>query len=219
MVETEAEVFLRSRNVLPACRGGDLPSFGADAALLSHEKGPVIFRDCVLGEGTAFVVVFDAVPLQGTLGSEAEKPVKREGSGGGLTGTVSVEVLACSAGTAVGLTEGPFAKSSCSSANFTLSIDSVDLRWVVRRGDFLVVSDNAAFVGSAFSSATSIFESPWSTVEVSDIEAFGVEIEEDGDGLSANDLPEPANLASFAAVESVASSNVSYGTCQIQMQT
>jgi hypothetical protein len=131
---------------------------------------------------------------------------------------VSVEELACSAGTAVGLTEGPFAKSSCSSANFTLSIDSVDLRWDVRRGDFLVVSDNAAFVASEFSSATSIFESPWSTVEGSDIKAFGVEIEEDGDGFSVNDLPEPANLASFAAVESVASSNVSYGTCQIQMQ-
>lgn len=87
MVEIDAEVFLRSTTVVSGWDGGSFPSFGADAALLSHANGPLIFRDCAVGSGgTAMVLVFVEALPHGTPGREAEKPVKREGKGGGLAG-------------------------------------------------------------------------------------------------------------------------------------
>jgi hypothetical protein len=84
MVETDAEVFLRSRKELPACRGGDFPSFGAEVALLSHENGPVILRDGGCGVRVVLEPDLEEELPQGTPGREAENPVKRDGSGGGL---------------------------------------------------------------------------------------------------------------------------------------
>lgn len=147
-METDAEVFLRSGKVLPAGNGGDLPSFGTEEPLLSHAKGPVIFRECVGAAGTEFVDVFDEAAPQGTLGSEAEKLVNREGSEGCLAGADSVISLACPVDTLNGLATGVFADSSCPSVNLTLSIDAVDARWVVRRGDLLGFSGEGLFVSS-----------------------------------------------------------------------
>jgi hypothetical protein len=112
MVESDAEVFRRSRKALPACRGGDLPSLGTDVARLSHENGPVTFLECVGGTAGELATVFDELPPQGTPGREAEKPVKREGTEGGLVGCVAVEVLVCCAGAAMITAAELFVESS-----------------------------------------------------------------------------------------------------------
>lgn len=122
-----------------------MPSFGADAALLSHANGPDIFRDCVCGAGRAFAVVFDEVPPHDTPGSEAEKPVKREGGGGGLAKRASVGALHGSEGMVNGLpkdlAEGTFAESSCGSASFWWFVDPVDTLCALCRGSFILFSD------------------------------------------------------------------------------
>ena len=112
MVESDAEVFRQSRKALPAWRGGDLPSLGTDVARLSHENGPVTFLECVGGTAGELVTVFDELPPQGTPGREAEKPVNREGTEGGLVEGVAVEVLICCVGAAIIVAAELFEESS-----------------------------------------------------------------------------------------------------------
>jgi hypothetical protein len=176
-----------------------LPSFGADAALLSQENGPVIFRDCVGGAGERLVVVFDELAAHGTPGREAENPVNLEGSGGGLEGAAS----------GVALIEEPFAGWSCAFACFLSFSDPVDIRCAVRSGDLSILFDSAEPSPFSPSPVCSSLESLCSNTEDSDMEAFGVELEEDDEGLLTRDLPEPGELASFMPVESGASSKVS----------
>lgn len=135
MVETDTEVFLRSKKVLPAWSGGDLPSFGTDAARLSHAKGPVTFRECVGGVAGGIVTVFDELPPHGTPGREAEKPVKRDGSGGGLAEGTSLDALVCCVAAATAVTEELLADPFCISSNSFSCIDPVDIRCAVRSGD------------------------------------------------------------------------------------
>jgi hypothetical protein len=140
MVETDAEVFRRSRKALPACRGGDLPSLGTDVALFSHANGPVTFLECVGGTAGELVAVFDELPPQGTPGREAEKPVNREGTGVGLVEGVAVEVVTCWVGAATTVAEELFAESSCAPTSFFSCTDAVDIRCAVRRGEFMMIS-------------------------------------------------------------------------------
>lgn len=62
----------------------------------------------------------------------------------------------------------------------------------------------------------SVLDSVCFAAEDSDTEAFGVELEEDEEGLSLSDLPESAILASFRPAESGASSKVSWRTDMVR---
>lgn len=117
-----------------------MPSFGTDAARLSHAKGPVIFLDCVCGVEIGVVLVLGGVAPHGTPGKEAEKLVKREGSGGGLAAYLSVSSLACPVG-AFNVSMARASAESCwPSTIFSLFTEPVDIRCVVRRGDLVALS-------------------------------------------------------------------------------
>lgn len=114
-----------------------------------------------------------------------------------------------SAATAIGLTggscEGPF----CILAGFSTSPELVDLLCAVRRGEFWTMLASGPFSVSSTSSTPSSLESMRSSGEGLDIEAFGVEWEEDDKCLWTGALAESAPLASLGFVESWASSKVS----------
>jgi hypothetical protein len=106
--------------------------------------------------------------------------------------------------------EGAFDESSLASISLRLSIDPVDFRCIVRRGDLLVGFVGAVFSAFSINWPSSCIVSTGSIGDDSDIEAFGVESDDIDDVRPSAALFERTAFdASLPVVESGASSKVS----------